>query len=430
MIVPFVLTMAMQREAVYLWYFYKWLGECKKHGWAMIAQEEYFYDVKYYISKGFQEAYNVERARTFQYIPPKKGDLDKVKKYPIPKSLFEDLEKEKGTHYNAYCSMLTEYCEPLGNLIESFISDIEKSGEKIEAFAVLQHNQTLQEVASKHGIPVIHQEWGPFRKKMYLTTMYWDLKNLHYKSSVMERYEAFKKEVSANGLRLFTNKELLALMLMPENLKYIKKMNGRPKFKLGLALGMTIEEIYTCHKFYTDMEMIYQSLKHYKRKDIIIRRHPGEPYGSQYITFTDMMQNEGNVVDFILSCENIATVGSNVGIEAMFYDRGAYVFTEIPPYYVSSHDFAEIGKHAEKDFLNFFALCYLAPFDFMTDIEYIRWRLSNPSETEIFKKHLEYYMSVKEIPMSVLDESDGKRLHSMIKIQLDNAAKSDEEASK
>ena len=429
MIVPFVLTLASYRDVPYLWFFYKWLMECKKYGWPMIAQEQYFYPIRKHIASGYAEAFDVNKTARFGYKPPKSHDLNEVRHYPIPEEIFTELEKKIGTRYETCCSILTEYYEPLGDLIEKYIGDIESSySEKIEAFVVLQHNPTLQSIADKHGIPVIHFEWGPFRPPMYLQTMYFDTKNLHCGCSVMERYERFKTEFK--GKRLFTNKELLALMLLENNLGYVKKVNKKPKYKVGLALGYMVEEIYTCRRFYTDMELVYQARKHFARRDIAIRKHPGDPYGAQYKTYLDMVKEDGNVVDFILSCESIATVGSNVAIEAMYYGRGAYVIAPVSSHYAAAHSFDEAAKCADESFLNFFALCYLAPFDFMTDIEYIRWRLGDPSETEIFKKHLEYYMSLKGIPMSVLEEGEGKRLRSMMKIQLDNAAKSDEDELK
>lgn len=416
MVVPFILSLASYRDAPYLWFFYKWLEECKKHGWPMIAHEEYFLPIKKYVGKGYAEAFDISKTARFGYTPPKLSDLKKIRQYSIPEKIFDDIEKNVTTRFGTACSVLTDYHDALGDLIEKYITDIESHyGEKIEAFASFQHNPSLQQVADKHGIPVIHFEWGPFRDPIYLKTMYWDYKNLQYGSSVMERFERFKSEFK--GKRLFSRKELLAIMLLPENLDYIKKSATRPKYKVGLALGYAIEEIYTCRRFYTDFELIYQARKYFSRREIAIRKHPSDPYGAQYKVYADMIKNGGNVVDFILSCENIATVGSNVGIEAMYYNRGAYVITEIPSYYVAAHDFNEKPKCADEDFLNFYALGYLAPFELMTDLEYIRWRLSNPSETEIFNKHLEYYLNEKNIPMSVVDEKSGKRLKELIKAQ-------------
>lgn len=74
-----------------------------------------------------------------------------------------------------------------------------------------------------------------------------------------------------------------------------------------------------------------------------------------------------------------------------------------PSYYGSAHTVEEKAPEVDPMYLNFFAMNYLIPFKFMMDPEYIRWRLSDPSEKEIFEKHLAVHLANKKLDMSVMD---------------------------
>mgnify|MGYP000824833701 FL=1 len=75
-----------------------------------------------------------------------------------------------------------------------------------------------------------------------------------------------------------------------------------------------------------------------------------------------------------------------------------------------AHTVEEKAPEVDPMYLNFFAMNYLIPFKFMMDPEYIRWRLSDPSEKEIFEKHLAVHLANKKLDMSVMDLPASKRL--------------------
>ena len=43
-------------------------------------------------------------------------------------------------------------------------------------------------------------------------------------------------------------------------------------------------------------------------------------------------------------------------------------------------------------FINFTTFGYFVPWELLRDTEYIRWRLTQPSEIEIYEKHMEFYL--------------------------------------
>lgn len=47
--------------------------------------------------------------------------------------------------------------------------------------------------------------------------------------------------------------------------------------------------------------------------------------------------------------------------------------------------------------LNFLLFSYIIPAAFLFNARYYRWRLSGPSETEIYKKHQDFYIEAKSL---------------------------------
>ena len=68
------------------------------------------------------------------------------------------------------------------------------------------------------------------------------------------------------------------------------------------------------------------------------------------------------------------------------------------------------------DFLNYYLFCYLIPNDLMFSGEYWQWRMTNPTETEIYKRHLDFYIEKLNLPKSILTEQDEPtRFKSLLK---------------
>jgi len=416
MIVPFVFTLATYNEAPYLWYFYKWLHECKKEQRPIIAQEIYFQPPRYFAKRGLQPAYDKTTADRFEYDLPKTGDLSRIRKYHIPDRLTDQIIKEKGCISNAYAFLLSQPYQPLMDMLEAYIQDIRKHySEPIEAFAVLQHSPSLSMAAARHGIPVIHQELGPLRWFDYITTDFWDLNDLYGGNTIAERYQKFCNEIRSERVPVFTGKELLSIFLLKDRLSVLDRVHAPiPNQKIGIALGNVMDPINSSRTRFNDLELLYRMEKKYGAEHLLLRKHPGDPYGAQYPRYSACMQEQGkSPIDFILDSKVVASIGSNVAMEAMFYGRKAYVFAQSPSYYAAANRFDEEPACADDVYLSFFALGYLIPHEMMTDTEYIRWRLSNPSEIEIYSRHLNFYLEKKGIPSSAIDEKGSRRLHAM-----------------
>ncbi len=410
MIVPFVMTMLVISKQPYLWNFYTLAQNiAKKQKGVIIAQEEYFTAPSEFEKQARKEVCDENFMFRFGYDKPTDKYIKSLNGYSIPADIEQRLVKKLGSYNTAQLYYLTEYWDELGDLLEKYISEIEsKYGEKIEAFISLCHCHTLQTIAEKHGIRVIHTELGALREPAYIRTMYLDYNNLYGNSSAEERYEKFRREREQKDIRIFSSPEILSLMYSKPFLKYLTKLSEKPTYKMGVALGYTTWPMFRVNTDINDEELLYTVSRYYTRDEFITRKHPSDPASAQYPAYDYSKDTDSaNTVEFILKCERIASLGSNVSFEAMLYGRTPYTLTYYGPYYKSKHDISDTENYRVEDsYISFYTFGYLAPYELAMDVDYIKWRLSDPSEIEIYERHLEYYLKARGIKKSDLSEKD------------------------
>jgi len=425
MIVPFIMSLSVQDEALYTWAFYKWFDEAKKHNWPIIAQEVYFTKPSIFAEEGHWETKDSpageEIRKRYGFALPTDEDLDLIQKYPIPMELDQKLIAEKGTRNAAYCFVLQERWEALEDLLSRYIEEIqEKNSEPIEAICTLCHYPSLSYVAERYKIPVFHYELGPLREPCYFTrTAYFDRENLFGNASTEKRYRNFSADIRKNPVPILSKEEILAVMLKPEKLPYLSMYRMKPPYKMGIALGAAYWPIFNSKETMLDSELLYQVKKRIPMKEVLIRKHPGDFYGAQYRTYRAAMDRCANPIEFILQCQEICTLSSNVAVEAMLWGKPTYIYFDCPGSCGARRSLDSDTSRVDPDdkFLSFFVFSYLIPYDYLTDLEYIRWRLAEPAEHEIYMRHLSYYMRKKGLSQDLLAKKGKSRLCSMLDAQ-------------
>lgn len=400
----FTFSMLKYTELPYLWFFYRCLAEAKEHGWPMIAQEGYLRRPGELAAKGFHEAYNQKfvNDRQLGYRVPKNRDLKRIDAYPIPEELEERLVEECGSYTDAFCYVLTKRYKPLEDLLDRYFEEIKrKHKEPLEGIMTLCDYPSLTAAAEKHAIPVIHVEQGTFREPTYVKTAFFDLDNLYGGKTVEKRWKAFCQEHEKNPMPILTKKEMLALFLEKDQYSLLNKYDVNPKYEAGAALGYAFWELFNAKTMLNDNEILYRLSKRFGKANILVRKHPADPYGAQYPLFNAQMHDyrKFSTIDFVLECKQIATMGSNVAMEAMYWGRKAWVLVDCPSRFASGHSIEEEAVCATDDYLTFFALCYLTPYQLCFDPEYIRWRLTQPSERDVLARNLQFYLDNKEMSL-------------------------------
>lgn len=425
MIVSFVMTFLTTKDRPYLWVFYRFLDMAKQYNWPIIAQEEYFEKPSKLKQMGKRELLDVERVKKqFGYDVPSDEDLEKITPYIITDEFQKKLIQKYGSVNDAHLELMKNRDEDFEKLLICFFEEMSQK-EQIESVITLTSFPSLYYVANMYGAKVWNLELGAMRSPIYLDTGYMDENVILGNNSLEQRYSNFCKEISDSKCPVFTHQELLAIMLQNKYLKYLFRVNDKPTHKLGLALGTATWLPFSKNSAMNDEELIYHAQKHYQLSEMLVRRHPGDFAGAMYPSVEYARDTSLNTLEFILKCKKVATLGSNLVIEAMLFNREVVVCQKSAGYYAATHNVEEDYKPS-IELLNFIVFGYMVPFEFLTDVKYIRWRLSNPSESSIYKKHLEWYLSKKNISLDEVAIYSNKRLDKLLSLQNFDYTKKDD----
>jgi hypothetical protein len=414
MFVPFIFTLDPANDNYYLWIFYKFLSMAKKHNAPIIAQEQYFSDPEVFRQGGLPET-SAEVGELFEYDVPTSDDMYKIQQYPISKEIEEKLIKEYGSQTAAWFQLLKERSEYFEEYIGNIIDDIvEKNSDTIEGIFTFCNIPSLSYIAEKRNIPVVHFEWGPLRGPVYRKTAYM---NISGKNELSKRYEKFINEIQESSVCLLSRKEILSMFLDCKFIENINLLDCKAEYEMGIACTYTIDMISLANSSaLNNLEHITIAKRYYNEKVLAVRLHPGDPARGN--PSTNLVDNSPTAMHFINRCKRISVISSNVAFEAMLWGRTAYVLGNSPYAFKAQRDLSIIDDSVvELEFVNYVVFAYLIPYELMLDVDYLRWRLTNPTETEIYNYNLNYYLSCRGIDSNILDEKGIERLRKMLLVQ-------------
>lgn len=414
MFVPFVFTLDPAKDNYYLWIFYKFLNTAKKYNWPIIAQENYFINPEVFTQRGFAET-SIGVGEAFEYDVPTLDDMNKIQKYPISKEWEENLVKEYGSQSATWLYLLKERSENFEEYISSIIDDIfQKNQDTIEGIFTFCHIPSLSYVAEKRNIPVLHFEWGPLRGPVYRKTAYM---NFDMENELQKRYEKFISEIQENSVYLLSRKEILSMFLDYKYIDNINLLDCRPEYEMGIACTYSMDMLSLASSaFLNNLEHITMAKRYYNEKVLAIRLHPGDPVKGR--PSEHLIDNSPTAMQFITRCKRISVIASNIAFEAMLLERTAYVLGNSPYAFKAQQDLSNVNESVvDLEFVNYVIFAYLIPYELMLDVEYLRWRLTNPTEIEIYNYNLNYFLSCRGIDPKVLEESGIERLRKMLFLQ-------------
>lgn len=393
MIIPFVFTLDPVYENLsQTWVFYKAVSFCKKYGWPIIAQTQYFdeWEKQHRI---FPQFFRQDLCDMFEYDVPAKQDLLQIQQVPVPKEIEKRYIAQKGTQSDAYMASFREDWTELEDFLCDRIQQItEDKGEKVEAITSLTYLKFLDNVSKRTGIPVIYYEWGPFRYSSYRNTAYFDINKEYW--NVHSMYEDFLKEDGVHNLPVLQKKEILALFLQGEDRKYIEK---RPelsqdynKYELGIIGGYNSLVETSAYTYLNMVELYNSACQQFDENEIAVRYHPGDPIHAR---LNVKNEEKGGLIDFLLSCKRVACISSNVEVEAMLYDKKVYDIGAFKYQGIVNGSLSQLeDQEASLEEINFIVFVTIIPYELLNSVEYIRFRLSDPKIQEVYLYHLKYYL--------------------------------------
>lgn len=402
MIIPFIFTLDEfgKQFPTYLWTFYKFMDFGEKNNCPIIAQEKFFGDLN--------NEFNMHAARldvnldVFEYKLPTEKQLEKNFEYRITKDEEYSVIKDYKSVEDAWVNILKSRNHNLEEIIESKIKKIEQGyKEKVDAIFTWIWLPSLEQVCKINNIKLIFYEFSTIRKPRYNMTLgyfqFCDKYNSYYTKRDLEEFKKEKKII-------LSRKELLTLFLNKDSLNNIKYLYSIPEYKIGYALGLSDDKFEKTFSKMKMEEIISKIKQAYDYDEVLIRPHPQTEIKNK--TFPFELDKSKETSEWIAKCETIISNISNVAYEACLYNRRIInLYDGMPTSFSECSDLSYFDEKiyglSELNYLTFY--CY-TPYELMFNKEYIKWRLTNPSITEIYEYNLKYIFNKYNIDMCEFNE--------------------------
>jgi hypothetical protein len=420
MFIPIVFSLTpSHHDLIYTWVFFKSLDFAKRYHWPLIAQSRYFNEwEKIYatypnvLEKEFVEIYECD-------TPPRKADLQNIIPIEIPHSIERDYISRFSSETDAFLTAVTDNWPELEDYLVKAIQNAEKTtGEKTQGLMTLAEFAFIKNVGKKLGIPVIHYEWSSIRSPAYnKKLLYMDFNGHMGNAKLARRYHEFHK--NAARVPILSRKEILALFLKRDDLKYLNDEENIPMYEFGMACAGSWPGCINAFSKATNMEMYTRLLRLFNNDDIYVRNHPGDS-DSCVIHEAKHVSND-STIEFILKSKRIISMSSNIPYEAALFSRPAYDlgFTH---YKLITN--AELEKLEDKvptdEQLSFITFCFFLPYELFWTKEYLIFRLSSPSEEDLYMFHLSYYIKSLNLDENILSLPEEERLKVILSKRLDD----------
>jgi hypothetical protein len=402
MIAYFVYNLEVLGNYEHLSVFYMFASmAADKHG-PIISHERYFNGLKDHNKSDMGSDMYVNLSKFLEFDIKDDKDLQNIGQYIISQKLEDEMINSFTSRLDAWVYILKNSYEPLENCLRDYLNKIEEDyNEKIEAIICFYDIYSLRKLAIERNIPVIHYEQTTFRAPIYKKMGYFDFHDSHFYGELQERYNSFMKE-AYKAVPLLQRKELLSILLTPEYMHYISLLDEAPQYQIGIGLMEHVQGVYIISGLTNSDEIILDASKIFANNEILTRGR----------------NSEGNSFQFIIKCRRIAAVRSNMSFEAMLLGRTACVYGTSPYRFMGVDRITSIEeKSVPIEFLNFVVFGYYVPWKLLNDEKYIKWRLTSPSEYDIYVKHLNFWLESNYINSNILQINIDNRLFELLRIQ-------------
>jgi|GEM_PF-492372 len=417
MIIPFVIRLLHNKMNLYntepVWgdvcayYCY----HCCRNKWPIIAEKALLEsaDANFAKNPGARNAF-------WGICNPHNDEISQLDRYVVPQDLLDNLVEEKGSLFAASVFLQKERYQPLEEVIECFIRDIQsKYEEPIDAFIAFElQTESMRYLAQKYNIRLLGWMLGALRPPTYMNTAYLCQGDIMGSDECERRYNEFCREIPGD-YPLFDNRELLSLVLSKEYHYYLRLLEITPQHKMLLAGGYAASPCLSSFTEYSDLEALSE-LRTIYGFDFRFRQHPGDPNYASYQMPDTLYDDASKGFLAILNAERVASNNGSMLFEAMLWGRTACAKVKLHPVsFMCQRDF----KPKEKPqipiaFLNFYCFCMQIPYELTMDPTYLRWRFSGPTEREIFEYNLQFFLSKIGLDISVFHRPKAERLNAIL----------------
>lgn len=352
----------------YLWVYYR-LMTAFDEPMLFIASHDYLTDPDLWAAQGRWELQAHSQSR-LGYRIPTSAEMQRHRYGLLPGALFETLLAEAGGNpVAAFRRLLTERIPALEGAIETALADTRD----LEAVLTWCNCPSLSAVAARRGVPVLHLEAGPLRWPHYRATGYLDFQGVNGHTEAAVRHQQakprFGPEVTRNRLRAFFYTGVAPVQTRTH----------------ALGLPLQVEDDSNLVAFGHDHDnqaLLIRALLARPDRDVLVRAHPGSVFALKPDWYR--LDDSPDSITFIGRCRRVLTVNSSVGLEALLWNTPVEALGDSSYQHLVDAD-DPVGA------LAFYLFAYLVPMDLIYQPDYLRFRLTRPSESAIVARHLDAY---------------------------------------
>ena len=385
------------------WYL-KSLYEAKNNKHFIITHEylhKHYDELQRNMAERFFKEFEMERLTRDEYNSISKGF--------VPDEIFAEHKKIMGTRTDQLFDLFQNRNRKIEECIVELIEqELENRGEhKVDAiFCCTATYKSFWSLGEHYHCPVITYTFSAIKRmhgyQQTLYTAYPD-KSVFCGEWLRENFEQYKKEEDQKII--LSNRELLALFGKRHNLPLLKIINRNPQYELGICTFPNAFEpssFLKCH--YTDDDLLYDAKEFFEFSEIKFRAHP-----LQYDYLGVSRENlKNDPATFILGCKRIAAVQSQILLKAALWNRCIYMSRDLLGLKFLCTDSFLDNTPCDIERLNYYIFVFLIPSELMYDTDYWHWRLTYPSEYEIFQRHWSYYEKYFDLDDSIMNNASEK----------------------
>ncbi|AYG68751.1 MULTISPECIES: hypothetical protein [unclassified Rhizobium] len=312
--------------------------------------------------------------KVYSYQIPSTSDLESNPKFPLTHSSLDEVRRKLIGPGLIWAHTITERIPTL----EAEIRDAIDSAGQVDAVFLWTNCASMKAIAREKAIPLVHHELGPLRPPFFRFTAYFDFEGVNGQTDAKKRWERFQGEKA--DVPVLPRDELLKLVSLDR-----EEAVAVVTHEVGIALQIPDDSnTLAFGNGFDSFETISTSLR-YLSGSTLVRSHPGrnQTFSGLSVDWDDSARPG----QFLNRINSLVTINSSMAFEAMLLGKPTYVLGE-SPFKCASWDIATrspaLLEEEMERWLNWFVFGYLIPFELTFDVDYMWWRMGNPSERDIY----------------------------------------------
>lgn len=356
--------------------------------------------------------------------------VDRVKELDIcyiPDEWLDSVYEACGSRTKQIICLSQERNEDIENYIISFVDKALEKRKQTKPDYILNSLYTfasIKFIAQYYDCPIIPYVFSAIRKVHgYSQTLYMAHidDNLFNSNACLQMYEARESignswENNENNsdkndfdFPILSKREILALLGKKHNMPLLPLLDRTGKYDVGvIGEGFHISPCSYALDSVTDDDIYFESKRFFN--SIITRQHPIQM--DQIGLGRKHLKNDP--VAFLLNCNRVVTVMSQMIIKAAIWNRAAITMSTALPYSCLLNNKVN-DAHAIDDYkLNFILFAYFVPNSCMFSSEYWKWRMTKPSVMEIVHRNMKAILNALNIPENIISCKE-ERIEKILK---------------